>query len=189
VLWDLGAHLVDVALWCTGWSGTATVFAAGVRPGPVTVRPAGWYDSGGPPGPAPQIAYETVTGLVRVGDGSLHVRASWHGAVEADSVTVRVSGSAGVAELRTVFGFSPDRQTVPGPCLRVSDPQGGGWLDVLAEQPRQPLEYRLQLDEALRAGAADDLRAAVRSVALCEALARSLDDGRAVTTELSQEAT
>nr|WP_296073376.1 Gfo/Idh/MocA family oxidoreductase [uncultured Actinoplanes sp.] len=187
VLWDLGSHLVDLALWCTGWAGPVTAFARGVRPGPGSATPtAGWYGAGSPSAP-PAIEYATVNCLAGFAAGTLSVRASWHGAVATDSVTVRVCGSKATAELRTVFGFSPDRQTVAGPCLRVSDQDGGGWRDVIAAQPRQPDEYLIQLDEALRLRAADQSRAAIRSVALGELFTRSLSEGGAVTAHLVEE--
>jgi predicted dehydrogenase len=189
VLWDLGAHLVDLALWCTGWSGPATAFATGTRPQPgVETARADWYHDGDDAPSEPVVAHQTVAGLVSVGDGTLRIRASWHSAVPADSVTIRVQGTTGVAEIRTVFGFSPDRQTVTGPCLRVFHDRHG-WRDLLVDQPRRPDEYHRQLDAAVSADSPDNLRSAVRSVALCEALDRSLHDGRTVTVNLSEDKT
>ncbi|MFI1996437.1 Gfo/Idh/MocA family protein [Actinoplanes sp. NPDC020271] len=187
VLWDLGAHLVDLALWCTGWSGRAVALATGTRPDPdAGSLAAGWYQGDDTVGHRPEMSYQAINALAQVGHGTIRIRASWHDVVAADLVTVRVEGSEGSAELRTVFGFSPARQTVTGPSLRVLDLRHG-WRDLVPDQSREPTEYHRQLDEALCENPTDDLRAAVRSVALCDAFARSLDEGGAATVDVPEE--
>ncbi|MFG1838765.1 Gfo/Idh/MocA family protein [Micromonospora sp. NPDC049175] len=187
VLWDLGAHLVDLMLWCTGWSGRAVALATGVRPphagGSAT---SDWYQNPGAAHREPEVSFQTVNGLAQIGAGTMRMRASWNDAVAADSVTVLAAGSAGHAELRTVFGFSPARQTIAGPSLRLFH-QDHGWRELMAGQLRAPTEYHRQMDQALRQDCADDLRSAVRSVSLCDAFAQSLETGKAVVTDVDEE--
>lgn len=192
VLWDLGSHLVDLALRLTGWSGQATVLAAAT---PAAYEPdaaaLGWYGSNTR---AAAPAVDTVHGLARFGnDGVLNLEASWHAHGVRDEVLIRVTGTRGVAELRTLFGFSPDRRTVPTPAIRVASDDDPRWRIVLDQQSREPVEYRRQLDLAFSTPALDparslaDLGSAVTSVALCDAFARSLTTGTSVTALLPED--
>ncbi|WP_250405132.1 Gfo/Idh/MocA family protein [Streptomyces cellostaticus] len=193
VLWDLGSHLVDLALRLTGWSGQATVLAtatsAEYEPG---AADEGWYGSSAPASAAPVV--DTVHGLARFsGGGALSLEVSWHAHDVRDEVLIRVTGTRGVAELRTLFGFSPDRRTVPSPAIRVTTDNDPRWRIVLDQQSREPVEYRRQLDLAFSTPRTDparrlaDLTSAVTSVALCDAFARSLTTGASVTALLPED--
>jgi predicted dehydrogenase len=134
---------------------------------------------------------DTVHGLAQVGDGALSIRASWNHLAPSDEVRVQAAGTQGVIELRTVFGFSPDRQRVGSPCIRLTQPDCPDWLTVLDTQMRQPVEFQAQLDAAFGRSdqsvlpAATALALAVRSVSLCDAFARSLATGESVNVCLS----
>ncbi|WP_246555844.1 Gfo/Idh/MocA family protein [Nonomuraea jabiensis] len=199
VLWDLGSHLADLALHLTGWSGEVTAFAAAASPAPVDEGVAPWYGGTwcGESRPAAENraegpAEDTVHALARVaGHGVVRLLVSWNQQGAGDEVCLQAVGTRGVAELRTVFGFSPDRQRIEGPCVRVSDPRNARWQVVLDRQSREPVEYRRQLDVAYASmtGAdppeAADLDVAVRSVTLCDAFARSLATTSSVAATLA----
>lgn len=190
VLWDLGSHLVDLALALTGWRGDASVFAAQTLPISYSAIDTGdgWYGAERQLGSAPVA--DSAHGLAATHSGEiLHLYVSWDNRGVNDRVLIQVMGTEGLAELCTVFGFSPDRQTIEVPCLRVSRPAASAWEVLAREQSREPIEYREQFDFAFSPSASQEARAAdmdlsVRSVTLCEAFERAIDAGTSVSIYL-----
>jgi predicted dehydrogenase len=125
VLVDLGSHMVDLALWLTGWRGAVTAFAVAVR----NARDAGtsqWYGRDGMDvsGPAfrAERSIESAVAMAKFGDRVLQLSVSWNDETAGDSVSVEAFGDTGVCDLRTVFGFSPDRVLRNDAPLRISRP-------------------------------------------------------------------
>ncbi|MDT8909773.1 Gfo/Idh/MocA family oxidoreductase [Amycolatopsis sp. PS_44_ISF1] len=86
---------------------------------------------------------DTARGFLVRDDGvSVSLRASWASHLAKDVTLIRVEGSAGVAELRCTFGFSPNRQ--PAPVLTLTSE--GATTEV--PLPVEPIgvEYDRQLD-------------------------------------------
>lgn len=216
VLWDLGSHLADVGLYLADWPVTAGV-AEGRRTHPATDATdergrARWQSTAAGPAPAqvPQwcgaCADVTLTGPYPDSpQRRLRVEASWSAPVTTDTSRVELVGEGGRLVWRTVFGWSPDRATVPEPCVWVTGPAdttgtgrtasrdetseaaGAGTRILLTAQPRDPhAEYTAQLDAALAAlaGYAVDpgpcaaaLRPACATTTVLHAVQNSLDTG------------
>ena len=81
--------------------------------------------------------------LVTAGGVSVSLRASWASHEALDATVIRVEGSAGTAELRCTFGFSPNRR--PGSSLSFTT---GGQVRMV-DLPNEAIgaEYGRQLDE------------------------------------------
>ncbi len=195
VLWDLGSHLVDTALYLSGWEvlaeGGATARhrdpAPGARAGD---RTASWQAGAAAAGPAaPRWHGVSARAGFAAAERSLTVRASWATDVAHDVCRVELESETRRLVWRTVFGWSPDRSTVPAPAVWTSGTgHRGENRDVLLEsQFRHPhLEYTGQLDAALAAlsrFAADphiclsQLHAARASTIVLQAMQKSLDTG------------
>jgi predicted dehydrogenase len=169
VLWDLGAHLIDLAVWMTGWKPDGTALARSLRlVDPNRPKRSAWYaDSAGTDtGPSD----DTLIGHVYLRSGIITVWCSWSAPVDHDEVTFTLTGTRGVLRWRTVLGFSPDRQTVPGPCLVLERP-GEPPCVVRDQQPREPIEYVRQFESfGAEPTSASELSSAVASVMIGEAL-------------------
>lgn len=142
VLFDLGWHLLDTLAFLLGPVRFAQVTGATsddfVNTG---AWRAAWRQD--EPGADTADVEDTARGFLVRDDGvSVSLRASWASHEALDVTLIRVEGSAGVAELRCTFGFSPNRQ--PEPVLTLTRE---GTTTPLA-LPAEPIgaEYRLQLD-------------------------------------------
>ncbi|MFF1283167.1 Gfo/Idh/MocA family protein [Streptomyces sp. NPDC058299] len=180
---DLGWHLVDTLTALLGPSpvrqavgatsddflNTGEWSAAWRREQPVTA-PTGDVE-------------DTARGLLLREDGiSVSLHASWASHEARDLTLVRVEGSAGTAELRCTFGFSPNRQ--PESVLTLTREGTTRRLPV----PAEPVgaEYARQLDgvpalladPAGRGRAIAEARTTVRLVERLYASARADRDGR-----------
>jgi len=119
VLWDLGSHLVDTGLYVTGWlldKGIAAADETNPTQGTAAGR-ASWQGWAIDPG---EVAWYGVEGQVTTPEGrTVGLHASWSTPqVVADETRVHVVGEGGTSlTLRTVFGWSPHRQSVPTPAL------------------------------------------------------------------------
>ncbi|MCK9903236.1 Gfo/Idh/MocA family oxidoreductase [Frankia sp. Cpl3] len=126
------AHCAPDAAWSASWRHPDD--AAGSRPG--------------------GNVEDTVRAFLVSGTGvSVALRASWASHEPLDGTVVRVEGSAGSAELRCTFGFSPNRH----PRSTLTWTKNGTTTSV--DVPTEPIgaEYRRQLDE-LPAQLADPTR-------------------------------
>ncbi|MEX5632873.1 Gfo/Idh/MocA family protein [Parafrankia sp. FMc2] len=155
-LLDLGWHLLDVAAPLVGTDGF--VHAVGTVSGDF-VADAAWSASWRHPDDAAGSrsggnVEDTVRAFLVSGTGvSVALRASWASHEPLDGTVVRVEGSAGSAELRCTFGFSPNRH----PWSTLTWTKNGTTTSV--DVPTEPIgaEYRRQLDE-LPAQLADPAR-------------------------------
>lgn len=164
VLWDLGSHLADISLYLAGW----TVIAGSVRARhthpagngkPLAGQRASWQ-SPAACGSAPAPAWHGVradAALTGRRQGAaprwLSVQASWSAPVARDETRIEFIGEHSRLVWRTVLGWSPDRQAIPGPAVWIAR-HGRRRPDrvLLARQPRDPAaEYTAQLDAALAA--------------------------------------
>lgn len=153
VLWDLGSHLVDTGLHVTGWlldHGIAAADETDPAQGPAVGR-ASWQSSVIEPD---EVAWCGVEGTVTTPAGqTLSLQSSWSTPkVAADETRVHVVGRGGASlTLRTVFGWSPHRQSVPEPALWRTSSDGAVHV-LLDRQLRDPwAEYAGQWDAALTA--------------------------------------
>ncbi|RSN72160.1 MULTISPECIES: Gfo/Idh/MocA family protein [Actinomadura] len=142
-LLDLGWHLLDTLAYLLGPDRFAQV--AGVTSDDF-VNAAEWGAAWRRDRPAAGTAdvEDTARGFLVRDDGvSVSLRASWASHRARDVSVIRVEGSAGTAELRCTFGFSPNRH--PEPALAVTR-EGVTARPVL---PAEEIgaEYRRQLDD------------------------------------------
>ncbi len=181
VVWDLGSHLVDLALWVTGWTARGWVTARALHLGGKTVKTACWYTDE-PSSVAPQtpVGPDTVVGQVDLDDGLISLLCSWASPVQRDMVEMTVTGDTGRVRWNTVLGFSPARTTVSAPALVLERP-GQPPRILVNGQPREPVEYSQQLAVVLPLHADVPRQAdpwtALASVAVCHALATSVCTG------------
>ncbi|MFF8732406.1 Gfo/Idh/MocA family protein [Streptomyces sp. NPDC015171] len=125
---------------------------------------------------------DTARGFLLREDGvSVSLRASWASHEARDLSLIRIEGSAGTAELRCTFGFSPNRQ--PESVLTLTREGGTRRLPV----PAEPVgaEYGRQLDgvpalladPAGRGRAVTEARTTVRLMERLYASARAAGEG------------
>ncbi|WP_162793929.1 Gfo/Idh/MocA family protein [Streptomyces paludis] len=196
VLWDLGSHLVDLALWLPDWYGnTGKARAEHQHPAAATgeVPHAGWQhrERANQAIAAPKwhgVRAEATLDPER----RLHLEASWAApGIRRDQSRIDIVGEQATLTWHTVFGWSPDRRTVPAPTLWITDADGREQV-LLHHQPRDPYaEYTAQLDTAftaLTAPTSDDavgpLEAAYASTALLHAMQTSLDTAAPVPFDI-----
>ncbi|SPF04002.1 Gfo/Idh/MocA family protein [Streptomyces sp. MA5143a] len=150
VLVDLGWHLLDTLALLLG-PVTFEQVGATVSADHVSGRTwqAGWRGDepdGAAPGhdgvPGGDVEDTVRAFLVTEGGVSVSLHTCWASHAPVDVTTVEVHGSAGTAELRCTFGFSPNR--VPAPVLTLT--RGGESSTV--PLPDEPLgtEYDRQVD-------------------------------------------
>ncbi|MFL6126399.1 Gfo/Idh/MocA family protein [Actinophytocola sp.] len=183
-LFDLGWHLLDTLAFLLG----------PVRfPQVVGVTSDDFVNAGAwraawrrdEPGADAADVEDTARGFLVRDDGvSVSLRASWASHAARDVSSILVEGTAGTAELRCTFGFSPNRD--PEPVLTVTREGTTTRLPV----PAEPIgvEYRRQLDglAALladpdnRGRAITEARPIVRMIESFYASARSARARRAV---------
>ncbi|MEV7869593.1 Gfo/Idh/MocA family oxidoreductase [Streptomyces sp. NPDC088124] len=187
VLWDLGSHLVDLALWLPEWYAatgtTGTALAEHQHPAAATSGDprAGWQRQEPVAQVVPTPKWHGVRAQATLTPGRrLRVEASWAApGARRDRSRIDIVGERATLTWRTVLGWSPDRRTVPGPALWITAPDGREQV-LLHDQPRDPhVEYTTQLDAAFAAFTVDDatgpLEAAYASTALLHAMRTSLD--------------
>ncbi|MEV7426850.1 Gfo/Idh/MocA family oxidoreductase [Streptomyces sp. NPDC091212] len=184
VLWDLGSHLVDLALWLPDWCGaTGTARAEHQHPAAATIGDlrAGWQCQEPADQVVPAPKWHGVRAEATLDAGHLlRVEASWAApGIRRDLSRIDIIGERATLTWRTVLGWSPDRRTVPGPALWITDVEGREQV-LLHDQPRDPrVEYTAQLDAAFAALISGDavgpLEAACASTALLHAMRTSLD--------------
>nr|AXL06028.1 gfo/Idh/MocA family oxidoreductase [uncultured bacterium] len=141
-LFDLGWHLLDTLAFLLGPARFTQV--VGVTSDDfvnVDAWRAAWRRD--QPGADTADVEDTARGFLVRDDGvSVSLRASWASHEARDVSLIRVEGSAGTAELRCTFGFSPNRE--PEPVLTVTREGTTTRLGVPAEEIG--VEYRRQLD-------------------------------------------
>jgi oxidoreductase len=141
-LFDLGWHLLDTLAFLLGPVRFTQVI--GVTSDDfvnVGAWRAAWRQD--EPGAENADVEDTARGFLVRDDGvSVSLRASWASHAARDVSTIQVEGSAGTAELRCTFGFSPNRE--PAPVLTVTRAGATTRLAV----PAEPIgvEYQRQLD-------------------------------------------
>jgi oxidoreductase len=183
-LFDLGWHLIDTLAFLLGPANFAQVIGVTsddfVNVG--TWRAAWRQDE---PGADAADVEDTARGFLVRDDGvSVSLRASWASHEARDVSSIQVEGSAGTAELRCTFGFSPNRD--PEPVLSVTREGATTRLWV----PAEPIgvEYTRQLDglaamladQDNRGRAIAEARPIVRMIENFYASARSARARRAV---------
>jgi predicted dehydrogenase len=173
VLWDLGSHLTDLALWMSGWDtedGGLTAQTVKLSTGDES-SVADWY--AGPCADAPSVAYDTVLLSVQgPGNTLCRIEASWDSGLPRDECRLLAVGEEGTLMLRTVFGWSPHRQTLEGPALSISR-QAGPWESLYAPQDREHKEYSEQFTHLIGAVAEGpswitDMAPTLKSIRLLE---------------------
>ncbi|WP_035792215.1 Gfo/Idh/MocA family protein [Kitasatospora mediocidica] len=143
VLVDLGWHLLDALASVVGPAGFAQVVGATSDD---FVNVGAWSAAWRQDQPADALSgdvEDTARGFLVRDDGiSVALRASWASHAALDLSLIHVEGSAGTAELRCTFGFSPNRQ--PESVLTVTREGTTQPIPV----PAEPIgaEYRRQLD-------------------------------------------
>jgi oxidoreductase len=141
-LFDLGWHLLDTQAYLLGPARFTQVI--GVTSDDfvnVGAWRAAWRRD--QPGVDAADVEDTARGFLVRDDGvSVALRASWASHEARDVSAIQVEGSAGAAELRCTFGFSPNRE--PEPVLTVTREGTTTRLAVPAE--RIGVEYTRQLD-------------------------------------------
>nr|AXL06052.1 gfo/Idh/MocA family oxidoreductase [uncultured bacterium] len=141
-LFDLGWHLLDTLAFLLGPAPFTQV--VGVTSDDF-VNAGAWraaWRQDQPGGDAADVE-DTARGFLVRDDGvSVSLRASWASHEARDVSSIRVEGSAGAAQLRCTFGFSPNRE--PEPVLTLTREGATTRLAV----PTEPIgvEYRRQLD-------------------------------------------
>jgi oxidoreductase len=184
VLFDLGWHLLDTLAFLLGPIRLTQMI--GVTSDDF-VNVGAWRAAWREDQPATDAAdvEDTARGFLIRDDGvSVSLRASWASHEARDVSLIQVEGSAGTAELRCTFGFSPNRQ--PEPVLTLTREGATTRLAVSAE----PIggEYRRQLDGLAgmladannRGKAIAEARTTVRIIESFYASARSVHAGRAL---------
>jgi len=181
VLWDLGAHLIDLVVWVTGWRDPVRVTAnqtqtALGRP----IEAASWYGHSSSVSASTRVMDTVAVDIVFRNGGIGCVEASWAAHIPEDRTEVLLFGSEAALRLSTVFGWSPSRDSVPGPALAMSSRHQSTWLPLLAEQDREHTEYRAQLDhffECIRmgSGVAEELEVTLDSVSILTAAEADLE--------------
>ncbi|WP_320065561.1 Gfo/Idh/MocA family oxidoreductase [Micromonospora sp. RTGN7] len=142
VLFDLGWHLLDTLAFLLGPVRFTQV--VGVTSDDF-VNAGAWRAAWrrDQPGADTADVEDTARGFLVRDDGvSVALRASWASHEARDVSSIQVEGSAGTAELRCTFGFSPNRE--PEPVLTVTREGAATRLAVPTEQIG--VEYRRQLD-------------------------------------------
>lgn len=190
VLWDLGAHLADIVVGLVPQMTAANVLAmesAHASPGDVS---SDWYRaSQGTSTDEPRIRATRARASVMPTVGpAAYIDVAWSSSVPHDLVTFDVVGSKATAHLRTVFGFSPARQTLEGPPLVVVESGAGRVVPVVTDQERSHLEYERQLTRFLESSAdvlALGAAQAERGVQLLEGIAASIQQQTATSVALS----
>ncbi|WP_413804423.1 Gfo/Idh/MocA family protein [Streptomyces sp. OE57] len=147
VMWDLGSHLVDLALWLTGWRTPTSVTAARLRlSGDARSAVASWHSGEEGDILGGNAADTALIDMVFGNDAAAHIEVSWAARVPDDRIELLLVGSEGVCRLHTVFGWSPARKTVPNPPLAVADRKTRLWQPLIHHQQRDQEEYAAQLD-------------------------------------------
>jgi oxidoreductase len=185
-LLDLGWHLLDTLTFLLGPERFTQVIGVTsddfVNAG---AWRAAWRQD--QPGADAGDVEDTARGFLVRGDGvAVSLRASWASHEARDACLIQVEGSAGTAELRCTFGFSPNRE--PEPVLTVTR---AGTTTRLAV-PTEPIgvEYARQLDGLAamladpdnRGKAVTEARLIVRMIESFYASARAARTRRARTT-------
>ncbi|MEU7865567.1 Gfo/Idh/MocA family oxidoreductase [Dactylosporangium sp. NPDC049140] len=147
VLFDLGWHLIDVVLdlWGSGAVRDAAAFASTDflhDPG----RLAAWHADAAGPADVPGDVEDRITGLVTTERYALALAFAWSSHEAVDRTVIELHGTEATAELRTTFGFSPNR--LPGSSLRLK--RGGTVTEIDVGRHATGEEYDRQLDEFLR---------------------------------------
>ncbi|OAA25876.1 oxidoreductase [Frankia sp. EI5c] len=142
---DLGWHLLDAVAPIVGAG--EFIQAVGTISGDF-VADAAWGASWRHPDAVGAAAggnvEDTVRAFLVTGAGvSVTLRASWASHEPLDATVLRVEGSAGSAELRCTFGFSPNRR----PVSSLSRTKDGATTQVDVTTEPIGAEYRRQLDE------------------------------------------
>lgn len=175
---DLGWHLLDAVAPFVGTDGfvqavgtVSSDFVANAAWG------AAWRHEDAAQSRAGGDVEDTVRAFLVAGSGvSVSLRASWASHQALDATVIRVEGSAGTAELRCTFGFSPNRH--PASTLTWTKDGVDSAVDVVTE----PIgaEYRRQLDElpALLADAGQRGRAVAQARSTIAAIERVYDSAR-----------
>jgi oxidoreductase len=141
-LFDLGWHLLDTLAFLIGPAAFTQVI--GVTSDDF-VNVGAWRAAWRQDQPAADAAdvEDTARGfLVREDGVSVSLRASWASHEARDVSSIRIEGSAGTAELRCTFGFSPNRE--PEPVLTVT--REGITTRLVVPTERIGVEYVRQLD-------------------------------------------
>ncbi|WP_438452990.1 Gfo/Idh/MocA family protein [Streptomyces asiaticus] len=183
VLWDLGSHLADLALWMTDWDADEmelTAHATKVSAHDET-SVASWY--AGPQPDVPSMAYDTVfLNVDGPGNALCRIEASWNSGLPRDECRLLAVGDEGALMLRTVFGWSPHRQMLRGPALSISR-KANSW-ESLHIQDREHKEYSEQFTHLLGSveGSSwiSDIVPTVKSIQLLER-AQEIIDRKLVT--------
>lgn len=184
VLFDLGWHLLDTLAFLLG--PVRFTHVIGVTSDDfvnVGAWRAAWRQD--EPGADAADVEDTARGFLVRGDGvSVALRTSWASHEARDVSSIQVEGSAGAAELRCTFGFSPNRE--PEPVLTVT--REGTTTRLALPEERIGVEYTRQLDglaemladPANRGRAIAEARPIVRMIENFYASARSARARRAV---------
>lgn len=144
---DLGWHLLDVLTGLLGPLGVAQAVGAVSDD---FLHDGAWravWRKDAPVAAGGDVEDTARAFLVTDHGTSVSLRASWASHEPRDVTTIRVEGSAGSAELRCTFGFSPNREGGPVlTLLRDGEPER-------IEVPREAIgaEYHQQLDQLVSA--------------------------------------
>jgi oxidoreductase len=169
-LFDLGWHLLDTLAFLLGPAGCTRVI--GVTSDDF-VNVGAWRAAWRQDQPGADIAdvEDTARGFLVRDDGvSVSLRASWASHQARDVCLIQVEGSAGTAELRCTFGFSPNRE--PEPVLTVT--REGTTRRLAVPSERIGVEYTRQVD-SLPAMLADPSNRG-RAVAEARLIVRMIED-------------
>jgi predicted dehydrogenase len=175
VLWDLGIHLIDLAVWMTGWRNPISVTANQTRIAPSeTIETANWYRRGAYVNPK-SFGADTATIEVSFKNGAIaSVEVSWAAHIPDDRTEILLLGTDAALRLSTVFGWSSSRDLVKGPPLAISSCQEDDWIPLVSKQNRDHLEYKAQLDSFFnslggRPNATDQMDELVEVIKIMEA--------------------
>ncbi|MEU3569787.1 Gfo/Idh/MocA family oxidoreductase [Kitasatospora sp. NPDC036755] len=141
---DLGWHLIDAVTPMLGSTAfrqvVGTVSDDFVNDGAAR---AAWREDEQSGGAAGNVE-DTARGFLVTEDGvSVAIRASWASHEALDTTTIRLEGSAGTAQLRCTFGFSPNR--AGGSVLTLT--RDGVTTEVPVADEPIGAEYLRQIDE------------------------------------------
>ncbi|MEU9233182.1 Gfo/Idh/MocA family protein [Streptomyces subrutilus] len=171
VLFDLGWHLLDTLTSLLGPSAFTQVVGVTASDFVNTVSWSAAWRQDAPAAGAGGDVEDTARGFFVREDGvSVALHASWASHEALDVSTVQIAGSAGTAELRCTFGFSPNRR--PQSLLTLT--REGATTSVPV--PDEPIgnEYRRQLDGL--AGILGDPRNRGRSIGEARTTVRVIED-------------